>query len=322
MVFHAIHGKGYEPDGVRSCLLPASALSFPMSRPLRLEFPGAVYHVTSRGDRREAIYRDDADRVAQLEVLAQAMDRFDAEVLAYCLMGNHYHLVLHTRLGNLSRLMRHLNGVYTQRFNQRHGLVGHLFQGRFKAILVDRDAYLLTLCRYVERNPVAAGIADAPQAWAWSSCRAHLGQAPAPAWLDTDGLHGYLLGRPVSGAADRRRAIASYAGLLGQAVDAGLWANGLRQQIFLGDEDFAERMSAALPAALRQAREVPRRQRGRPVTLQQLLGANIPREQALHTAYTEGGFTMTQLAAELGLSVSRVSRLISAFEAGRAKGKT
>ena len=88
-----------------------------MSRPLRIEFPGAIYHVTSRGDRREPIYRDDDDRRAQLDVLAQAMDRFDAQVLAYCLMGNHYHLVLHTRQPNLSRLMRHLNGVYTQQFN-------------------------------------------------------------------------------------------------------------------------------------------------------------------------------------------------------------
>jgi putative transposase len=132
---------------------------FPMSRPLRIEFSGAVYHVTSRGDRREPIYRDDADRLAHLNVLAQAMDRFDAQVLAYCLMGNHFHVVLHTRSANLSKLMRHVNGVYTQRFNRRHGLSGHLLQGRFKAILVDRDAYLLALCRYVERNPVAAGLA-------------------------------------------------------------------------------------------------------------------------------------------------------------------
>ena len=129
-----------------------------MSRPLRIKFPGAVYHVTLRGDRREPIYRDDEDRTTHLEVIAQAMDRFDAQVLAYCQMGNHYHLVLHTRQANLSRLMRHVNGVYTQAFNQRHALVGHLFQGRFKAILVDRDAYLLALCRYVERNPVAAGL--------------------------------------------------------------------------------------------------------------------------------------------------------------------
>jgi putative transposase len=111
-----------------------------MSRPLRIEFPGAVYHLTSRGDRREPIYVDDDDRRAWLAVLAHATQRFDAQVLAYCLMGNHYHVVMHTRQPNLSMLMRQLNGVYTQAFNRRHGKVGHVFQGRFKAILVDRDA--------------------------------------------------------------------------------------------------------------------------------------------------------------------------------------
>ena len=95
-----------------------------MSRQLRIEFPGAVYHVTSRGDRREPIYRDDTDRQAQLDILAQAMDRFDAQVLAYCQMGNHFHLVLHTRSANLSRLMRHHNGVHARAFNRRRGFVG------------------------------------------------------------------------------------------------------------------------------------------------------------------------------------------------------
>ena len=109
-----------------------------MSRPLRIEFPGAIYHVTSRGDRREPIYGDDEDRIVFLDVVGLAMDRFDAQVLAYCEMGNHYHLVLHTHRANLSRLMRQINGVYTQTFNRRHGLTGHLFPGRFKAILVDR----------------------------------------------------------------------------------------------------------------------------------------------------------------------------------------
>ena len=100
-----------------------------MARPLRIEFPGGVYHVTSRGDRREPIFVDDRDRARLIAVLAQAMERFDARVLAYCLMGNHYHFVLHTRRDDLSRLMRHVNGVYAQAFNRRHGLVGHLFQG-------------------------------------------------------------------------------------------------------------------------------------------------------------------------------------------------
>ena len=114
-----------------------------MSRPLRLEFEGALYHVTSRGDRREPIFDDDEDRKTWLEVLASALDRFQASTYAYCLMGNHYHVVLQTHRPNLSRLMRHLNGVYTQHYNRRHRKVGHLFQGRFKAILVDEEAYFL-----------------------------------------------------------------------------------------------------------------------------------------------------------------------------------
>ncbi len=125
-----------------------------MARPLRIEFPGAIYHVTSREDRREPIFEDDTDRDAFLAVLGRTLPRFDGCALAYCLMGNHYHLVPHTRPANLSSIMRDVNGIYTQAYKHRHGSVGHLFQGRFKAILVDRDAYLLEVCRYVELNPV------------------------------------------------------------------------------------------------------------------------------------------------------------------------
>jgi REP element-mobilizing transposase RayT len=110
-----------------------------MSRPLRIEFPGAVYHVTSRGDRRESIFADDEDRVALLAIVEQGLEHFDAKMLAYCLIGNDYRFVLHTRSANLSLLMMHINGVHSQRYNRRHGLVGHLLQGRFKAILVDRE---------------------------------------------------------------------------------------------------------------------------------------------------------------------------------------
>lgn len=129
-----------------------------MARPLRIEFPGAVYQLTSRGDRREPIFVDDVDRRALLDVLGAGLQRL-MPALAWCLMGNHYHFVIQTRLANLSLLMRHINGVFTQRFNQRHYKVGHLFQGRFKAVLVDRDSYLLEVCRYVELNPVRAGLA-------------------------------------------------------------------------------------------------------------------------------------------------------------------
>ena len=137
-----------------------------MSRPLRIEFSGAVHHVTSRGDRREPIYRDDEDRNTHLGVIDYAMDRLDGQVLAYCQDGQSLSFGAAQRQANLSRLMRHVSGVCTQAFNRGHGLVGHLFQGRFKAILVDRDAYLLALCRHVERNPVAAGTGfRAPSLW-------------------------------------------------------------------------------------------------------------------------------------------------------------
>jgi putative transposase len=289
-----------------------------MSRPLRLEFADAIYHVTSRGDRRELIYRDDADRIAQLAVIAQAADRFDAQVLAYCLMGNHFHLVLHTRQANLSRFMRHVNGVYTQKFNHRHGQVGHLFQGRFKSILVDRDAYLLALCRYVERNPVAAGMVEAPSQWIWSSCRAHIGQAPTPEWLDSDGMHGYLLGTPVTTDALRRQAARLYARFVAQgaADDATFWRAGLRGQVYLGDEDFVQRMQTQAAPQRLAHKAIPRRQRLRPMTWQQCLAqCDGVRERALHMAYREAGLTMTALAAQLGLSVTHVSRLIAAQEA-------
>jgi putative transposase len=296
-----------------------------MSRPLRIEFPGAVYHVTSRGDRREPIFVDDTDRAALLNVLGQGMQRFDAQVLAYCLMGNHYHFVLQTHQANLSLLMRHLNGVYTQAFNRRHGKVGHLFQGRFKAILVDRDAYLLEVCRYVELNPVRAGMVAAPGDWPWSSYRAHvgaLGDQPGPPWLDTAGLHGYLLQQPATSAADHRRAGQQYAALVAQGLGVALWDDGLRQQIYLGDEDFVDRMQALAEPPRKTTRDTPRPQRLAPRPLAHWLGVSASREEALYRAHTEGGLTMTALAAELGLSVSRVSRLIARAEAVTAEAGT
>ena len=288
-----------------------------MSRPLRIEFPGAVYHLTSRGDRREAIYADDRDRAAQLHIVSKALERFDAQMLAYCLMGNHYHFVLHTRAANLSRLMRHINGVYTQHVNRRHGLVGHLFQGRYKAILVDRDAYLMQVCRYVELNPVRAGLVAAPGDWLWSSCRAHVGLADAPRWLDVAALQAHLLGRPAADAADRRRAATRYADLLASGTGQALWADHLRHQIYLGDAHFIERTQqqcAPTPHAARPSREVPRLQRAAPRTLQDCLNHCGPRDEALRVAYTQCGITMTEMAAQLELSVSRISRLIATAE--------
>ena len=165
-----------------------------MARPLRLEFAHALYHVTSRSDRREDIYHDDADRQAWLSVLAQVCKRFNWTVHAYCLMSNHYHLLVETPDANLSAGMRQLNGVYTQLTNRAHRRVGHVFQGRFKAIVVDKDNYLLELARYVVLNPVRAGMVEEPGQWPWSSYGAMLapGWLPGADWLATDKLLAYF----------------------------------------------------------------------------------------------------------------------------------
>src|SRR5512139_4048541 len=125
-----------------------------MTRPLRIEFPGALYHVTARGNERKPIYRDAEDRQRFLQRLAGVVETYKLAVHTYVLMRNHYHLLVQTRMANLARAMRQLNGVYTQDFNRRHHRAGHLFQGRYKALLVDKDAYLLELSRYIHLNPV------------------------------------------------------------------------------------------------------------------------------------------------------------------------
>jgi REP element-mobilizing transposase RayT len=156
-----------------------------MARPLRIEFPGAVYHVTSRGNERRSIFRCDRDRKAFLGFLASAIGRFGWSVTAWVLMSNHFHLVIQTPEPNLSRGMQWLNGSYAAWFNARHQRSGHLFQGRFKAILIEKESYFSEVLRYVVLNPVRAGIVNSPEAYRWSSYRATVGLDSAPEWLDT-----------------------------------------------------------------------------------------------------------------------------------------
>jgi REP element-mobilizing transposase RayT len=151
-----------------------------MARPLRLEFPGAVYHLTSRGNARQKIFFTDADRELFLSTLSGVVRRYHWICHAYCLMANHYHLLIETPKANLSIGMRQLNGIYTQSFNRRHHRVGHLFQGRFKAIVVEKEAHLLELCRYVVLNPVRVKGGASARSWKWSSYRATAGRSSVP----------------------------------------------------------------------------------------------------------------------------------------------
>jgi putative transposase len=154
-----------------------------MSRPLRIELAGGLYHVTARGNERKPVFRDSGDRQELLEILAQVCSRCRWRCYAYCLMDNHYHLVVETLVPSLARGMRQLNGVYAKRFNSRHRRVGHLFQGRYASALIERHGHLLEAIRYTLLNPVRAGIVDRPAHWKWSSCRQTLGLRLAEPWL-------------------------------------------------------------------------------------------------------------------------------------------
>ena len=165
-----------------------------MARPLRLEYPGAVYHVTSRGNARQDIFADDADREKFLSILAATAGRYKWLCHAYCLMDNHYHLLLETPDPNLSLGMRMLNGVYTQAFNRDHQRVGHVFQGRYQAVLVEKAAHLLELCRSIVLNPFAASMVAGPEQWPWSSYRVTAFDEKAPDFLSTSWVLGQFAG--------------------------------------------------------------------------------------------------------------------------------
>ena len=213
-----------------------------MPRKPRLEYAGAVYHVTARGARQAAIFIDDDDRVALLKILACALRELDGQVFAFCLMGNHYHFVLQTREANLSTLMRRVNSLYGMRFNQRHARFGHVFDGRFNAVHVDRDAYLLEACRYVDLNPVRAALVERPEQWRWTSYRAHVGSIRSPGWLATTEVHGVLTGRTPKDPAQIAQAQHLYAKWVASGREVRLWEESLRQRIYLGDEAFIERV--------------------------------------------------------------------------------
>ena len=277
-----------------------------MARPLRLEFAGALYHITARGDRRDEIYLDDDDRQAFIDLLGEVCLRFNWTVHAYCLMSNHYHLLVETPDSNLSRGMRQLNGVYTQRFNHRHGRVGHVFQGRYKGILVQKDAYLLELTRYVVLNPVRAGMVAEAGLWRWSSYRASIGEATAPVWLETDWLlaqFGKIRGKAVRG----------YIQFVGEGVAASSpWAL-LKHQLFLGDETFVEKFRD--PKLLEQLSEVPKTQRrvlGKALAEYQ---NEFSRDEAMARAYLSGAYTMKAIGEFFGVHYMTVSRAVKKYEA-------
>jgi putative transposase len=284
-----------------------------MARPLRIEFPGAVYHITSRGNERGMVYRDDEDRRRFLEILSRTVGRWGWVVHTYCLMGNHYHLLIETPEPNLSRGMRQLNGEYTQAFNRRHRRVGHLFQGRFKALIIEKESHLLEVSRYVVLNPVRArGMkVKSPEAWRWSSYRATAGRGAIPSWLTVSWILSRFGKEEAKARQGYRRFVA--AGMKEKlALDekAGLW---------VGSENFGERLKVLI-GGKREVREHPRRQR-RPERLE--LATYLPldlredraaRDEAIYRAYVEGRFSQREIADHLGLHYVTISCIVRAKE--------
>ena len=280
-----------------------------MARPLRLEFPGALYHVTSRGNARDDIYLSDEDRVAWLATLGQVCARFNWVCHAYCQMTDHYHIVIETPDANLSQGMRQLNGVYTQLFNRTHSRAGPIFQGRFKAILVDKENYLLDLARYVVLNPLRVKMVRQLERWPWSSYRATCGQAPQPDWLRTD----FILSQF---ARQRARARVKYIAFVdeGKGLDS-VW-NHLQGQIYLGSASFIKKMQIKLDQKPKRL-EIPKAQRRALARELADYASAYERDDAIAVAYLSGRHTMAAIADYFGVHFTTVSRLVKKYEAAQ-----
>jgi putative transposase len=274
-----------------------------MARPLRVELSGGLYHVTSRGNRRESIYFSDCDREAWLDLLASVCERFNWTCHAYCLMDNHYHIVIETPEGNLSKGMRQLNGVYTQHINRSQHRVGHLFQGRYKAILVEKESHLIELSRYVVLNPVRASVVSDIKQWPWSNYGAMIGEVIAPKWLECTWILGQL-------GNNRSEAILHYIDFVRAGIGLPSIWEGLQGQIFLGSSRFVEQMQEYRTEA-GDLREVPRVQRRAPAKpLEDYLKQYSEPKSGMRAAYQTGDYTLKAIADLYGVHYSTVSRAV------------
>jgi len=279
-----------------------------MTRPLRIEFKGAVYHITSRGNAKQAIFLAEKDFADFLSVLCSVVKRYHFILHAYCLMNNHYHLLMETPEGNLSRGMRQLNGLYTQRFNQRHQQVGHLLQGRYRAILVDKNNYLLELCRYVVLNPVRAKIVKNPGDWKWSTYRATIGYQGISC-LTTDWILSQF-------GKERQAAANQYQAFVLSGIKAESPLKAIKGQLILGQDNFIDEIKHLMRGKER-LKEITREQRylTRP-PLNEIFKPKDQKskDQVMYEAHLQYGYTLKDIAEYIGVHYSTVSRAIKRIE--------
>jgi REP element-mobilizing transposase RayT len=290
-----------------------------VSRPLRIEYPGAFYHVTSRGNERKTVFQSNRDREKYLSYLESAHERYGAVVHAYCLMGNHYHLLLETPRGNLSKILQYVNGAYTTYFNIKRSRSGHLFQGRFKGILVDKDEYCKELSRYLHLNPVRAGMVKAPLEYPWSSYRYFVGRDKKPKWLTTEFILGDFGG-------EGRRGFKKYREYVERGENKEI-ENPLKKVIastFLGGKDFIDRIKLEylgkkeidkrdLPA-LRQILVGPPLESIEKV-VSKMVGRGHPlfKKICIYLSYQYSGLNLREMGEYFGMQRSAISQLSRRF---------
>lgn len=291
-----------------------------MARPLRIEFPDAFYHVTSRGNERKTIFRNQRDRERFLTYLESAHHRYGAILHVYCLMDNHYHLLIETPRGNLSQILHHINGAYTTYFNIRHGRSGHLFQGRFRAILVEKDSYGEELSRYIHLNPVRAGLVKNPSEYRWSSYHYYNGKEREPHWLTTAFILGYFGGHG-------RSTYQKYREFVEEGISKTL-DNPLRKVIastFLGGEEFIRRIREdQLEGRKIDRRNVPMVKkvlRGpTPGEIEsvvaKVMGENkaLCRKWCIHLSHQWSGWRLEEIGAHFGMKSAAVSQMSRRFK--------
>ncbi len=279
-----------------------------MARPLRIQYDGAVYHITSRGNEKKDIFRDEKDREILLDILHRVNERYNWICHAYCLMDNHYHLLVETPDGNISRGMRQLNGVYTQSFNRRHQRSGHLLEGRFKAILIEKDTHLLEASRYIVLNAVRAGMIEKPAAWLWSSYRATAGmKKPHPSLRPEWILQQF--------SRDKGKAEKEYRRFVHEGLGKEKIWTEVKGQILLGGAAFVERLRGHLRSQ-QELPEIPKSQRfmDRPelgeLFTPAVLRSKKRRNEKIEEAVERYGYSQREVGDFLDLHFTSISRIM------------
>ena len=284
-----------------------------MTRPLRIQYSGAFYHITSRGNERRDVFRSKADRERFLFYLAIATERYHARIHVYCLMSNHYHLLLETPEGNLSQIMRHINGAYTTYFNTKRKRAGHLFQGRYKAILVEADEYATHLSRYIHLNPIRAGMVSVPEDYTWSSYHYYIKRKKSPDWLVLD----FVLGLFDSNKKIARKIYREFVNaLVKQEYESPL--KEVFASTILGTLDFVQEIKEKYLASVKNDRNLPAlTELSRRETLEEIRAAveaefgdnpQMARKAALYISHRYSGRKLKDIGKCFGIGESAVSQ--------------